>query len=161
MRKIIAASLVCLLCSSAAFGADAPGFTAGFSRDDAKNVVTDSVYKLMWQDGEEIFKGDYDEAVKYCENLSFAGFSDWRLPTINELISITDKNKFSPAINKAFKHIMYKKVTQSSINYDKYWSLAKLVNGSSLVWTVGFRSGFVYLQTPSDSLFIRCVRRYN
>ena len=76
MRKIIAASLACLLCSSAVFGTDAPGFTAGFSRDDTKNVVTDSVYKLMWQDGEEIYQGTYDEAVKYCENLTFAGFED-------------------------------------------------------------------------------------
>ena len=100
MRKIIAASLACLLCSSAAFGTDAPGFTAGFSRDDAKNVVTDSVYKLMWQDGDEIFKGDYDKAIKYCENLTFAGFEDWRLPTLNELLSITDDSRYNPAINE-------------------------------------------------------------
>ena len=113
MRKIIAASLACLLCSSAAFGTDAPGFTAGFSRDDAKNVVTDSVYKLMWQDGEEIFKGDYDEAVKYCENLTFAGFDDWRLPTANELFSITDDTRFNPAINKAFKKSHTRRTTKA------------------------------------------------
>ena len=76
MKKVIVASLAYLLCSSTAFGTDAPGFTAGFSRDDTKNVVTDSVYKLMWQDGEEIYQGTYDEAVKYCENLTFAGFED-------------------------------------------------------------------------------------
>ena len=53
-----------MLCWNVAFGGD---ITADFSRDDAKNVVTDSIYKLMWQDGKDIFEGAYDEAVKYCE----------------------------------------------------------------------------------------------
>ena len=150
MRKIIAASLACLLCSSAAFGADAPDFTAGFSRDDTKNVVTDSVYKLMWQDGEEIFKGDYDEAVKYCENLTFAGFEDWRLPTIDELISITDKSKFNPAINPAFKNV----------NSDMYYSFTKSAESMSNAWAVFFRNGVSIRQDASFRYFARCVRNY-
>ena len=77
MSKFMPIITCCLLCWNAAFGGD---ITAGFSRDDAKNVVTDSVYKLMWQDGKDIFERAYDEAVKYCENLNFAGYSDWRLP---------------------------------------------------------------------------------
>ena len=160
MRKIIAASLACLLCSSAAFGTDAPGFTAGFSRDDAKNVVTDSVYKLMWQDGDEIFKGDYDKAIKYCENLTFAGFEDRRLPTLNELLSITDDSRYNPAINKAFKNIAYETNVKGEKIYDWYWSSTKYVSDSYFVWVVSFENGgdgwgALYLRN-----FVRCVRDY-
>ena len=83
MSKFMPIITCCLLCWNAAFGGD---ITAGFSRDDAKNVVTDSIYKLMWQDGKDIFEGTYDEAVKYCENLNFAAYSDWRLPRIDEKV---------------------------------------------------------------------------
>ena len=69
MTKFTSALLACLLCSSAAFGFDPIGFikktvgdeddvTAGFSRDNLLNVVKDDVYKLMWQDGADIFEGD-------------------------------------------------------------------------------------------------------
>lgn len=148
MRKIIAASLACLLCSSVAFGTDAPGFTAGFSRDDTKNVVTDSVYKLMWQDDEQIFIGDWAQAKEYCERLKFAGFDDWRLPTIDELISITDKSKFNPAINPAFKNV----------RLDLYWSATKDAVSASNAWVAVFKNGEDGWVEARDKNFARCVR---
>ena len=160
MNKFIFASLACLLCSSAAFGTDTPGFTAGFSRDDTKNVVTDSVYKLMWQDGEEIYQGTYDEAVKYCENLTFAGFEDWRLPTFNELLSITDDTRFEPAINESFKNIAYETNVKGEKIYDQYWSSTKYSYGSSNVRLVSFRFGDSYWFRISNRNFVRCVRDY-
>ena len=160
MRKIIAASLACLLCSSVAFGTDAPGFTAGFSRDDAKNVVTDSVYKLMWQDGKEIYQGTYDEAVKYCENLTFAGFEDWRLPTLNELLSITDDTRFEPAINESFKNIAYETNVKGEKIYDRYWSSTKYADDPFHAWLVSFRFGDAYRSGASNRRFVRCVRDY-
>ena len=160
MNKFIFASLACALYCGAAFGSDAPGFTAGFSRDDAKNVVTDSIYKLMWQDGEEIFKGDYDEAVKYCENLTFAGFDDWRLPTINELLSITDDTRFEPAINKAFKNIAYETNDKGEKSYGWYWSSTRYAGGSSNVWLVFFMGGDINWGGVSNRDFVRCIRDY-
>ena len=159
MRKIIAASLACLLCSSAAFGTDAPGFMAGFSRDDAKNVITESVYKLMWQDGDEIFKGDYDKAIKYCKNLTFAGFEDWRLPTLNELISITDDTRFEPAINESFKNIAYETNDKDEKSYD-WWSFTKYADDPFDAWLVSFRFGDVSWSDISYRNFVRCVRDY-
>ena len=125
MKKICFALTLLLCCGSAfAFGSVAgekgSGITAGFSRDDRLEVVKDDIYRLMWQDQQfmdssaTVFPlsamGDkynnpmtYDEAVEYCKNLTFAGFDDWRLPTINELLSITDDTRFEPAINEAFK----------------------------------------------------------
>jgi hypothetical protein len=146
MSKFVPILAFCLFYGGAAFGGD---ITAGFSRDDTKNVVVDSIYKLMWQDGKEIYRGTYDEAIKYCDNLSFAGFDDWRLPTVNELISITDKSKFNPAINSVFKYV------ESS----DYWSSTKHIVVSSW-WIVDFVYGGGGWNYGFNRSFVLCVRQY-
>jgi Protein of unknown function (DUF1566) len=53
--------------------------------DNEDGTATDALTDLMWQVEPT---GDYmywDDAVDHCEGLSFAGYSDWRLPTISEL----------------------------------------------------------------------------
>ncbi|WP_148784192.1 DUF1566 domain-containing protein [Campylobacter concisus] len=171
MRKIIAASLACALCYGAAFGFDLMGFvkdtigiesgvTAGFSRDNRREVVKDDIYKLMWQDGEDIYQGTYDEAVKYCENLNFAGYDDWRLPTINELLSITDDSRYNPAINKAFKNVAYETNDKGEKSYSWYWSSTKSASVSSGAWIVYFRGGNDNWGGVSSRSFVRCVRDY-
>ena len=106
--KKIAFMFALLLCCGSAFAFDpvVGDITTGFSRDDRLGVVKDDIYKLMWQDGDlSPHEMTHDEAVHYCENLNSAGFNDWRLPTIKELLSITDDTRFEPAINKAFKNV--------------------------------------------------------
>ena len=171
MNKFIFASLACALCYGAAFGFDLMGFikdtigiesgvAAGFSRDDRREVVKDDIYKLMWQDGEEIYQGTYDEAVKYCENLTFAGFEDWRLPTLNELISITDDTRFEPAINESFKNIAYETNDKGEKRYGWYWSSTEYAVVSSGVWVVNFGNGNDGWDLVSGRDFVRCVRDY-
>ena len=163
MKKICFALTLLLCCGSAfAFGSVAgekgSGITAGFSRDDRLEVVKDDIYRLMWQDQQfmdssaTVFPlsamGDkynnpmtYDEAVEYCKNLTFAGFEDWRLPTINELLSITDDTRFKPAINKAFKNVAYETNDKGEKSYGWYWSSTKSAGDSSSAWFVNFRNG--------------------
>ena len=120
-------------------------------RDNDKNVVIcgeSKLGKLMWQDDERVFIGDWKQAKERCEKLNFAGYSDWRLPRIDELISITDKTKFSPAINSAFKYV----------KSDFYWSSTKFADGSSRAWFVHFKNGYADWSGISDRLFARCVR---
>ncbi|WP_103638117.1 DUF1566 domain-containing protein [Campylobacter concisus] len=171
MRKTITASLACALCYGAAFGFDLMGFvkdtigiesgiTAGFSRDDRRKVVKDDIYKLMWQDGEDIYQGTYDEAIKYCENLTFAGFEDWRLPTLNELLSITDDSGYNPAINKAFKNVAYKMSDKGEKSYGWYWSSTEHAVVSSDAWVLNFGNGNDGWDVVSGRDFVRCVRDY-
>ncbi|WP_122873485.1 DUF1566 domain-containing protein [Campylobacter showae] len=188
MTKFTSALLACLLCSSAAFGFDPIGFikktvgdeddvTAGFSRDNLLNVVKDDVYKLMWQDSygkdmspliipsiEEQNSHDkpmtYAEAVRYCDDLNFAGFDDWRLPTANELLSITDDTRFNPAINKAFKNVAYETNDKGEKSYGRYWSSTGRADDSSRAWLVDFWFGGVGWSGVSYRYFVRCVRQY-
>lgn len=188
MTKFTSALLACLLCSSAAFGFDPIGFikktvsdegdiTAGFDRNNRLGVVKDDVYKLMWQDSygkdmspliipsiEEQNSHDkpmtYAEAVRYCDDLNFAGFDDWRLPTVNELLSITDDTRFNPAINKAFKNVAYKINDKGEKIYGRYWSSTKYADDSSNAWFVNFRDGDGDWSDISLRYFVRCVRQY-
>lgn len=182
MKKICFALTLLLCCGSAfAFGSVAgereSGITAGFSRDDRLEVVKDDIYRLMWQDQQfmdssaTVFPlsamGDkynnpmtYAEAVKYCENLNFAGFDDWRLPTIKELLSITDDTRVKPAINKAFKNVAYKTNDKGEKSHCRYWSSTRSANESSFAWIVDFWDGNGDPYGVSDRYFVRCVRDY-
>lgn len=158
--------------------------TAGFSKDIRLGVVKDDVYKLMWQDDvykpmrqdsygkgmsplvipsiEEQNSHDkpmtYAEAVRYCDDLNFAGFDDWRLPTINELLSITDDTRVKPTINKAFKNVAYEINDKGEKSYGWYWSSTKYAVDSSRAWVVDFWSGGDGWGNGSHRGFVRCVR---
>ncbi len=51
------------------------------SQDDT--IFTNSTTNLMWQNA---LLGHFEraEAIEFCNDLSFGGYSDWRLPTLNE-----------------------------------------------------------------------------
>ncbi len=188
MTKFTSALLACLLCSSAAFGFDPIGFikktvsdegdiTAGFSRNNYLYVVKDDVYKLMWQDsyGNDVSplvipsiedpnshdkRMTYAEAVHYCDDLNFAGYDDWRLPTANELLSITDDTRVKPAINKAFENVAYVTNDKDKKSYFWYWSQTKYAGDSSRAWVVDFGNGSGGWDDVSSRYFVRCVRDY-
>ena len=71
------------------------------------DIFIDSTTGLMWQnkasDSEE-YDLDWENAKQYCNDLVLAGYDDWRLPDIKELISIIDTDD-SPAIKKGFNRL--------------------------------------------------------
>ena len=79
---------------------------ADFSRDNTKQIVTDSITKLQWQDDSDArsVKKSWQGAISYCEDLSLGGYSDWRLPNKNELISIIDYSTYKPAMDGVFQN---------------------------------------------------------
>jgi len=56
--------------------------------DNGDGTVTDLVTGLMWQQGLELEKSTFAEAVAGAEVLRLGGYDDWRLPTIKELYSL-------------------------------------------------------------------------
>ena len=50
-------------------------------------VVTDSATNLMWKAATELDM-NWSQALAYCEDLNYAGYSDWRLPNRNEFATI-------------------------------------------------------------------------
>lgn len=70
----------------------------------------------------------------------------WRLPTIQELLSIVDYTKCKPATN------------MEGIKPDYYWSSSPSVSDSSRAWFVTFYYGYGYFNYKSNSNYVRCVR---
>jgi hypothetical protein len=114
------------------------------------NVVTDNKTGLMWKQCSEGLTGadcgtgtlvsyTWKQALDLPITEDFAGFSDWRVPNIEELRSIAAINCFNPAINEmAFPN------TPS----DWFWSSSPVADFDSGAWIVVFGSG-------SDGNFIR------
>ena len=53
----------------------------------------------MWQQETPIDTYTWQEALTHCNDLTLAGYSDWRLPTRNELQSLVDYSQYYPAID--------------------------------------------------------------
>ena len=66
------------------------GVAPDYTRDDSKEIVTDKVTGLQWQDNSEAktVSKNWSDAKSYCEALTLGGHNDWRLPTIEELESM-------------------------------------------------------------------------
>lgn len=120
-----------------------------FIRDSSLEIVYDNNTKLIWQDNldSKSLRINHLEAVSYCKNLKLAGFNDWRLPTLNELETIVDKNKYKPSINQVFQN--------TTIGF--YWS-SDIVKGLSSAWYVRFDFGRIGNITTTSKNYARCVR---
>lgn len=89
MKNICTLSLLFLgLCLSALAGAQT-GVPAG--ADAAVNSTwNDPATGLMWTKTDNGSDVDWNQATAYCSKLQLAGYSGWRLPTIEELEGIHD-----------------------------------------------------------------------
>jgi len=58
--------------------------------EDADKVWTDPDTGLMWTKKDNGSDVNWQKARMYCRNLRLAGYSDWRLPAIDELSDIYD-----------------------------------------------------------------------
>lgn len=110
-------------------------------------IVKDSVTGLMWQKTYKDSIKKFADALSTCENLEYAGFSDWRLPNKNELASIANYGKYRPASD-----------FPGMPNWTFRTSTSDAKNAKS-AWYVIFSESIVnpYAKTNSDS--VRCVRR--
>lgn len=125
--------------------------------DNGDGTVTDHCTGLMWQKDTADVNGngqstDQDymrwcDALAYCENLSFAGHDDWRLPNIRELHSIVDYGRVSPAINPVFGAFSA-----------WYWSSTSLADYHDVAWIVYFGRGGVDDIGKDGNDFVRAVR---
>jgi len=59
--------------------------------DNKNGTVTDTKTGLMWAVRDNGGDTTWDGAKSYCENYRGGGYSDWRMPTIEELKSLYDE----------------------------------------------------------------------
>ena len=117
--------------------------------DNGDGTVTNTDTGLMWQKDTDPDTYEWQDALSYCENLTLAGYDDWRLPNVNELQSLVDYERYGPTINTT-----YFPNTQSSY----YWSSTTNADYPSGAWYVGFYDGYVYGRGKSGYGYVRAVR---
>lgn len=127
---------------------------ADFIKDSIKDVVVDLSTSLIWQDSNytSSVKRSFEDAVSYCENLDFAGFSDWRLPNSNELYLLADRTKSNPAISKEFEYV------SDTYLQDFYWSSTTSAQSNTTAWALYFHYGSGVQKEKSELGYVRCVR---
>ena len=109
-------------------------------------VVLDAKTALMWE-------AEYQPACTwkamhgYARRCRTGGFDDWRVPAIDELITLIDFERFGPA--SGFP----------GMPADWFWSSSSYAYGLNLAWFVSFNRGFVNLNDKSNAGGVRCVRR--
>lgn len=69
--------------------------------DNGNKTVTDKSTGLVWQKNDSGEGVDWSEALKYCEDLNSAGYTDWRLPNAKELQYIVDYTRSPKTTNSA------------------------------------------------------------
>jgi C1A family cysteine protease len=119
-------------------------------------TVTDPQTGLMWElktddggDRDKDNKYTWQEALDYCNNLDLGGYSDWRLPSINELTSLVDLSRYDPPVNTAY----FPKTVTSY-----YWSSTSCAHPTYNAWRVAFKSGTSSNGSKSSSYYVRAVR---
>jgi len=124
---------------------------ANFTRDNSKEIVTDTTTNLQWQDNidAKTVTKTWKEAIEYCKALKLGDYTNWRLPSINELKSIINRKYINPTISKSFKN--------TNIT-DFYWSSTTLTSSKYYARTVGFNYGYIKGFGKRIKQYIRCVR---
>ncbi len=129
-----------------------PSYYPYFSRNPVTEIVTDSATGLQWQDNAIVksTKRSWIDAINYCEDtLVLGGYSNWRLPNANELLSIVKYGRYDPSIGLAFQY------TKSA----DYWSSTTVAgSGGYWAWSVDYDYGGAYNRKKIESYYVRCVR---
>ena len=120
--------------------------------DNSDETITDRATGLMWQKGGSDSYMKFDDAKTYINKLNksnFGGYNDWRLPTLEELISLLESKKMG---NELYINPMF--------DSRQGWCWSSDTRASSGAFVVGFDDGEVNWTTLFYSDYVRAVRSF-
>lgn len=130
--------------------------------DDATNwsMVLDQTTGLIWEvktDDDSIHDRDNKYNFYYLEEKfinrlnqnNFGGFSDWRIPEITELNTLTNIHYDRPSINPKYF---------PNSHASDYWTETIRVNDMRQGWCVSFSHGQDSIQSRQSEFYVRAVR---
>jgi len=123
------------------------GLDHNYTRDNEKNIVTDHLTGLKWQDNAIGSVATWQQAIDRCEALTLGGLSNWRLPTRKELIYIAKYTTLNPALDDVFLNV----------GPSSYWSATPHIGDSARAWHVYFPNGYQGFYLKTVGYYVRCV----
>lgn len=126
-----------------------------------ENVVTDDKTGLMWKQCSEGLSGStcsinsgnnmfqWNNSLDIADSTDFAGFTDWRLPNIEEIRSIVAANCYNPSINE---------IVFPNTPSVHFWSSSPVVYDDGNTFMIGFYNGDIFFNTRQIFYNMRLVR---
>ncbi len=120
--------------------------------DHGDGVVTDNLTGLMWTKSAQHIKGTmkWSEALAACNDLVWAGYSDWRLPNIKELISLIDYGEHDPALPAGHPF--------DDAQFIFYWTSTTYDSITNHAWGAYVCNGYVYNYHKATAAYAWSVR---
>ncbi|MGB5964503.1 MAG: DUF1566 domain-containing protein [Sulfurimonadaceae bacterium] len=118
-----------------------------FALNETDGIIVDNDLNVTWRNqvnGEQT----WSEANTTCETLDFNGSIDWRLPSIQELLSTANRDAFEPAI--------YDEFNQTNALY--YWSSTSYFENDTKAWVANFTDGSAMKYPKDFNMSVRCIR---
>lgn len=140
---------------------DDGGYEKGYPRtgprfvDNDDGTITDKATGLMWPKsgtGVGCFSGGtktWNNGIDWALALDFAGHTDWRLPNVKEITSITAFDRINSAINPTF--------FPDTIN-SAYWTSTTYAGDTAKAWEVWLANGQCFSALKSAVKYLRAVR---
>jgi hypothetical protein len=106
--------------------------------DGGDGTVTDNSTNLIWTKDAQQIKGTmkWSAALAACNNLNFAGHTDWRLPNVKELLSLIDYGAQDPALPPGHPFV--------NVQLIFYWTSSTYEATTDHAWGVYVYNGYVY-----------------
>ena len=123
-----------------------PAISSDFTTSSDGKFVTDNRTGLMWQK-EYVTDKTWQQALKYCEDSTYAGYSDWRLPNKNELFSLMNYEKSDSP---------YSYFPDTPIGW--FWSSSTNVCYTNGAWIMDVIDGIMHDSVKDGYNSVRCVR---
>lgn len=107
--------------------------------------VTDNLTGLMWVRSPDSVTRTWQQALDYANNLTLCGYTDWRLPDIKELQSLTDYSQSNPTLPAGPPFI--------NVQLVHYWSSTSCTTYPKYAWVVNIWNGYVSGYYKSNSYY--------
>ncbi len=136
------------------FNPDGAGYTNHFFLGKERfvlekdSLVVDCATGLMWQRSGSKEEKTYDEAKEYIAELNhqkFGDYSDWRLPTLEEAMSLMERQRSALYIHPIFDE-------------EQSWIWTADLYSASYAWNVYFDYGRCYDGNVYYNYYVRAVR---
>ncbi len=125
------------------------------------DVVTDLATGLMWAavgNAAGCLNGTtvpWVAAIGYTATLDFAGFDDWRIPNVKELISIVE---YDAALFVGAEPLIQEPPFSNTVR-DSYWTSTTRPPNTSEAFRVNFLNGHITGDLKTNVQYLRCVRK--
>lgn len=120
--------------------------------DGGDGTVLDNLTALVWTKDAQQIKGTmtWADALAACNDLNFAGHTDWRLPNARELLSLIDYESHDPALPQGHPF--------DNVQFIFYWSGTTYDASAINAWGVYLCNGYAFNYHKATKAYVWPVR---